>query len=162
MHDRRGEPAWPGYLVGGGWPDGRSWRDELASYKTNEIAINWNAALVYALAPHVQALEVVWEGRVLESGLLQRTETSPALLNYTVANKGTAPLRLDHLEVETSRPDLVLATDLKDGTVLAPGASVEPVFRVSAPGGGQSWEARISIYYNGDTQHPFVWTVRKI
>jgi len=49
-HDRRGEPAWPGYLVGGGWPDGRSWKDELKSYQTNEIAINWNAALIYALA----------------------------------------------------------------------------------------------------------------
>lgn len=49
-HDRRGEPAWPGYLVGGGWPDGRSWVDQLASYRTNEIAINWNAALIYALA----------------------------------------------------------------------------------------------------------------
>ncbi|MFT3868375.1 MAG: glycoside hydrolase family 9 protein [Nibricoccus sp.] len=49
-HDRRGEPAWPGYLVGGGWPDGRSWHDELKSFQTNEIAINWNAALIYALA----------------------------------------------------------------------------------------------------------------
>jgi len=49
-HDRRGEPAWPGYLIGGGWPDGRSWLDELKSYQTNEIAINWNAALIYALA----------------------------------------------------------------------------------------------------------------
>jgi Glycosyl hydrolase family 9./N-terminal ig-like domain of cellulase. len=52
-HDRRGEPAWPGYLVGGGWPDGRSWVDELASYERNEIAINWNAALIYALAAFV-------------------------------------------------------------------------------------------------------------
>jgi len=49
-HDRRGEPAWPGYLVGGGWPDGRSWKDELAKYDLNEIAINWNAALIYATA----------------------------------------------------------------------------------------------------------------
>lgn len=53
-HDRRGEPAWPGYLVGGAWPDGRSWVDELASYERNEIAINWNAALIYALAAFVE------------------------------------------------------------------------------------------------------------
>ncbi|PTY06349.1 endoglucanase [Opitutaceae bacterium EW11] len=52
-HDRRGEPAWPGYLVGGGWPDGRSWEDKLANYRVNEIAINWNTALIYALAGFV-------------------------------------------------------------------------------------------------------------
>ncbi len=49
-HDRRGEPAWPGYLIGGSWPDGRSWSDTRASYQTNEIAINWNASLIYATA----------------------------------------------------------------------------------------------------------------
>jgi endoglucanase len=53
-HDRRGEPAWPGYLVGGPWPDARSWTDELADYERNEIAINWNAALIYALAAFVE------------------------------------------------------------------------------------------------------------
>ena len=53
-HDRRGEPAWPGYLVGGPWPDGRSWVDERGSYERNEIAINWNAALIYALAAFVE------------------------------------------------------------------------------------------------------------
>jgi endoglucanase len=49
-HDRRGEPVWPGYLVGGGWPTGRSWQDVQGDYQENEIAINWNASLVYALA----------------------------------------------------------------------------------------------------------------
>jgi endoglucanase len=53
-HDRRGEPAWPGYLVGGSWPDGRRWEDKLANYKVNEIAINWNAALIYATAAFVE------------------------------------------------------------------------------------------------------------
>lgn len=53
-HDRRGEPAWPGYLVGGGWPDGRGWVDETRSYERNEIAINWNGALIYALAAFVE------------------------------------------------------------------------------------------------------------
>lgn len=53
-HDRRGEPAWPGYLVGGPWPTGRDWIDRHADYRTNEIAINWNAALIYALAPFLE------------------------------------------------------------------------------------------------------------
>jgi endoglucanase len=53
-HDRRGEPAWPGYLVGGGWPDGKSWRDDQREARFNEIAINWNAALTYALAAFVE------------------------------------------------------------------------------------------------------------
>lgn len=54
-HDRRSGAdnvanPWPGYLVGGGWPKPTDWKDEEASYQTNEIAINWQAALVYALA----------------------------------------------------------------------------------------------------------------
>ena len=58
-HDRRSggddivEP-WPGYLVGGPHPKATDWRDEQADYRTNEIAINWNAALVYALAAFLQ------------------------------------------------------------------------------------------------------------
>jgi len=54
-HDRRdtGEylnHPWPGYLVGGTNPKATDWRDEQADFRVNEIAINWNAALVYALA----------------------------------------------------------------------------------------------------------------
>jgi len=58
-HDRRSggdaipEP-WPGYLVGGGWPKAADWVDKQESYQTNEIAINWNGALVYALAGFVE------------------------------------------------------------------------------------------------------------
>lgn len=56
-HDRRSgadnirEP-WPGYLVGGGH-SAKGWSDEEASYETNEIAINWNGALIYALSAFV-------------------------------------------------------------------------------------------------------------
>jgi len=51
---------WPGLLIGG--PSGQSqdgmtvglaatsWKDEASNYTTNEVAINWNGALVYALA----------------------------------------------------------------------------------------------------------------
>ena len=53
-HDRRSgadsvEAPWPGYLVGGGH-SATDWQDDQDDYKTNEIAINWQAALVYALA----------------------------------------------------------------------------------------------------------------
>jgi endoglucanase len=41
---------WPGYLVGGGWPGAKDWVDNQESYATNEVAINWNGALIYALA----------------------------------------------------------------------------------------------------------------
>jgi endoglucanase len=54
-HDRRSMArgsagAWPGYLVGGGWPRAADWVDDADNYRVNEIAINWNAPLVYALA----------------------------------------------------------------------------------------------------------------
>jgi endoglucanase len=54
-HDRRSggdsiTDPWPGYLVGGGWPGAKDWTDNQEDYETNEIAINWNSALIYALA----------------------------------------------------------------------------------------------------------------
>ena len=54
-HDRRSagddvKPPWPGYLVGGPHPRAADWKDEEGDYRTNEIAINWNGALIYALA----------------------------------------------------------------------------------------------------------------
>jgi endoglucanase len=52
-HDRRsgdGKGPWPGYLVGGPHPKAGNWQDIQDDFRTNEIAINWNAALVYALA----------------------------------------------------------------------------------------------------------------
>jgi endoglucanase len=57
-HDRRSggdaivEP-WPGYIVGGG-NTATDWLDEQGSFRTNEVAINWQAALVYALAGFVE------------------------------------------------------------------------------------------------------------
>jgi endoglucanase len=52
-HDRRSgadgiEAPWPGYLVGGGHK-ATDWIDDQESYSHNEIAINWQGALVYAL-----------------------------------------------------------------------------------------------------------------
>jgi len=53
-HDRRSgadkiDAPWPGYLVGGGHK-ATDWVDEEASYSHNEVAINWQAPLVFALA----------------------------------------------------------------------------------------------------------------
>jgi len=53
-HDRRSgsdsvKRPYPGLLVGGG-SDSTNWVDLQGSYETNEVAINWNGALVYALA----------------------------------------------------------------------------------------------------------------
>ncbi len=68
-HDRRsglnvdspapGVPTWPGYLVGGAWPGPRDWVDVAARYQVNEIAINWNAALLYTLSGFVEAAPTV-------------------------------------------------------------------------------------------------------
>jgi endoglucanase len=42
--------AWPGLLVGGPNPLPTDWVDSQDKYEQNEVALNWNAALVYALA----------------------------------------------------------------------------------------------------------------
>ena len=59
--DKVGAP-WPGLLIGGSNlsqeqrdlpnppPPGAAWTDNIASVHTNEVAINWNAALIYAVA----------------------------------------------------------------------------------------------------------------
>lgn len=58
-HDRRSgaddnEAPWPGYLIGGAWPKPTDWIDDQEDYRSNEIAINWNASLIYALAAFVE------------------------------------------------------------------------------------------------------------
>jgi len=61
-HDRRSggdklAAPWPGYLAGGPWPKATDWYDVEEDYRTNEIAINWNGALIYALAAFVEPEE---------------------------------------------------------------------------------------------------------
>ena len=63
-HDRRCgadgiEQPWPGYVIGGGH-SATGWRDEQEDYRTNEIAINWQAGLVYALAGFVGGPRTAW------------------------------------------------------------------------------------------------------
>jgi endoglucanase len=45
---------WPGHLIGGPDSTETGWLDEMVSYRTNEVAINWDAALIYALAVFYQ------------------------------------------------------------------------------------------------------------
>jgi len=61
-HDRRAgsdkmADPWPGYIVGGPHPHATDWQDVQEDFRTNEIAINWNAALIYALAAFMDASE---------------------------------------------------------------------------------------------------------
>ncbi|MGD0383711.1 MAG: glycoside hydrolase family 9 protein, partial [Thermoguttaceae bacterium] len=61
-HDRRSGgdnvvDPWPGYLVGGPHPRATDWHDIQDDFRTNEIAINWNAALIYALAAFIDPSE---------------------------------------------------------------------------------------------------------
>lgn len=54
-HDRRSsaddiKQPWPGYLVGGPEKNATDYHDIEDDCRTNEIAINWNASLIYALA----------------------------------------------------------------------------------------------------------------
>ena len=43
-------PAWPGLLVGGPQPEATDWVDAVGDGSLNEIAINWNAPLIFAFA----------------------------------------------------------------------------------------------------------------
>jgi endoglucanase len=45
---------WPGLLVGGGQSP-TDWTDEESAYSVNEVAINWNAPLAYAIAEQLGA-----------------------------------------------------------------------------------------------------------
>lgn len=47
-NDGIGAP-WPGLIIGGPNPEPLTWEDDYRVYDQNEIAINWNTALIYAL-----------------------------------------------------------------------------------------------------------------
>jgi endoglucanase len=57
------DEPWPGMLVGGPNAEGRTpparqWWDEQDNYKVNEVAINWNAPLVFLLADATEATPI--------------------------------------------------------------------------------------------------------
>lgn len=43
------DAPWPGMMIGGGWPNATDWKDEPSDYKSNEVAINWMADMIYIL-----------------------------------------------------------------------------------------------------------------
>ncbi len=60
-HDRRSgsdnlTDPWPGYIVGGGHT-ATDWVDEQDNFSRNEIALNWQASLIYALAAFIDYQE---------------------------------------------------------------------------------------------------------
>jgi endoglucanase len=82
-HDRRSAgdntaAPWPGYLVGGPWPAADDWRDDQNDYRTNEIAINWNGALIYALAAFIDVRQFDASVSAMKRSAEQRGNKSPA------------------------------------------------------------------------------------
>jgi len=51
------DDAWPGYLVGGPYPSESSWSDSWLAFRSNEVAINWQAGLIYSTARYYQCTE---------------------------------------------------------------------------------------------------------
>jgi endoglucanase len=85
-HDRRSAgdhvaAPWPGYLVGGPWPAAGDWRDDQDDYRTNEIAINWNGALIYALAAFID---------------VDKFDASVAEMNLAAQQSGASPPANSH------------------------------------------------------------------
>ncbi len=59
--DEVDEP-WPGYLVGGPHPRATDWKDDPSDVRGNDINLNWNAALAYALAGFLEGSPAGGEG----------------------------------------------------------------------------------------------------
>lgn len=76
------DAPYPGLLVGGG-QSASNWKDQQSDFSSNEVAINWNAALVYALAGFVQG-----EGAEESLG---RAATPPEDCNVRVSSAGYVP-----------------------------------------------------------------------
>lgn len=64
---------WPGLLVGGG-QSATDWVDEQDDYAVNEVAINWNAPLAYAIAQQLAGDDGPVPG-VIDAGVLDTPPT---------------------------------------------------------------------------------------
>jgi len=104
-HDRTSTASgtpWPGRLIGGphtGKPggdkcisDATCWSDIASDYYTNEVAINWNAALVYALAALLPGADAYpappYPGQTVEIEVSVNYNAAPA--QKSVKKTGTA------------------------------------------------------------------------
>jgi endoglucanase len=76
------DAPYPGLLVGGG-QTATNWKDQQSDFSSNEVAINWNAALVYALAGFIQ-------GEGAEESLGRAPITAEAC-NVRVSSVGYVP-----------------------------------------------------------------------
>jgi endoglucanase len=111
IHDRRSmsdniEPPWPGYLAGGGH-NATEWMDDQDSFTTNEIAINWNSSLIYALAA------VLNDGPdfVTTMAVLTNTPviTTPAVVPGLIYDGDTTGYRLTDVSADKDATNVVEA-----------------------------------------------------
>ncbi len=97
-HDRRSgsdgiTDPWPGYLVGGRHSN-KDWVDEEGSYETNEIAINWQGALIYALAGFIDNEATIQvKPRLIQKYSVSSNLTTP-VCSRIVGSRFTIPKHL--------------------------------------------------------------------
>jgi len=84
---------WPGLLVGGG-QSATDWKDEQDKYSVNEVAINWNAPLAYAIAAQLGGAQD--DG--MDAGGLDGI--SPTALDANVVDVCTAEVTTDTSETD--------------------------------------------------------------
>lgn len=86
------DEPYPGLLVGGG-QSASDWKDLQSDFSTNEVAINWSSALVYALAGFVQG-----EGAEEPLG---RAPTAAADCGVRVSSMGYVPTQSKVATIQT-------------------------------------------------------------
>lgn len=91
--DRVAAP-WPGLLVGGGH-SATDWVDEESNYEVNEVAINWNAALAYALAQQLGLGDGGTLAGVTDAGAMDAPDTPDLDVTDLDGAGDGAPGRLD-------------------------------------------------------------------
>lgn len=153
------DKPWPGLLVGGGnststqAPGGNkngatNWTDDVEAYELNEVAINWNAPLTYALAGFLAG----GGSTSVDAGAVNAdagTDTKPG--SDALAISDAAPVA-DAVAPDQSKPTDAAVTPSPDATTIAdapsPPADAAPRTDASAgptTGGGKSGACSCSI-----------------
>jgi Tfp pilus assembly protein PilW len=123
--------TFPGLVVGGAQPTARSWVDASGEFTTNEVAINWNAPLVFALAGFTSATDRGIVG--LDAG-----SDAPVVSDGGSADETDDSATLDALAGDVSVGDVsVIEAALRDvssGDVAAGDVSTSSDAPASTPG----------------------------
>ncbi|WP_440237989.1 glycoside hydrolase family 9 protein [Cytophaga sp.] len=170
----------PGWMAGGPNTDSRgdcgaasypssykaaSYLDQQCSYSTNEIAINWNAPLVFvgigmqyihrtALNPFVKVLngtaDVPNNGTAISMGSAVVGSTSN-VLTITVKNSGTVPLIINSITGD----EIFVTGLLNPASPIAPGTS--STFSITAtPANAGLYTGKITISTNDQTNASYI------